>query len=454
MKTQLHLSVLTAAVASALVLTVQTSMAKESAPNSVSAASAQSDEISGATQKREATSGAFVLTKTPEGKKLLTDMAADFLYTGPSKFDGKEIGGGRNMYSIATSYGNRPENITAELTMDYDPDAGKFVFYGTTAKDSGKILRASKSGTGLSVAWVKQLREDEIKKYGYNYYDSYGVQFDGPVEVITSNSINTGDKAKDLAALKRLEEIMGKSLTTIKEWNLLWQFDPKLTGKELEKAKEQAIRDFMSYEDVYVVNPKKMIIIGYFYRPLMVNPKNAFVYRDYQIDSSKPGFKLESAPGYQKALRDTNCAYTVSKEGRALYPFFDHQYPATSEKNLINRLVAYKNEQVFGSSKPGANAKPLPEALKKIEAMYNGNGKVVSKEEAEKLAKEANGKRQAIYWVDPSKKADMPDHYMITYTGIDSNGKPYIDMQPNWNRYFMLQPNNMCGIATRHSLYW
>ena len=86
--------------------------------------------------------------------------------------------------------------------------------------------------------------------------------------------------------------------------------------------------------------------------------------------------------------------------------------------------------------------------------MYNGNGKVVSKEEAEKLAKEANGKRQAIYWVDPSKKADMPDHYMITYTGIDSNGKPYIDMQPNWNRYFMLQPNNMCGIATRHSLYW
>ena len=43
---------------------------------------------------------------------------------------------------------------------------------------------------------------------------------------------------------------------------------------------------------------------------------------------------------------------------------------------------------------------------------------------------------------------------MITYTGVDSNGKNYISVQPNWNRFFMLQPNNMCGIATRHTLTW
>lgn len=430
------------------------SYAKTSSPEAVVSASQQVEAISGATQKREATSGAFVLTKTPEGKKLLADMAADFLYTGPSTFDGKKISGGRNMYAIATSYGNRPENITAELTTDYNPKTGKFIFYGTTAKDSGKILRASKSGTGVSVAWVKQLRESEIKDHGYNYYDSYGVQFDGPVEVLTSKSINTGDPEKDAAALKRLENIMSKSLTTIKEWNLLWQFDPKLSPKELAKAKEQAIRDFMSYEDVYVVDPKKMIIIGYFYRPLMVNPKNAFVYGDYGIDSSKPGFKLEEAPGYQKALRDTNCAFTVSQQGRAAYPFLDAKHPASSPDNLINRLVSYKNQQVFGQSHPQQGAKPLTSALEKIEKMYNGSGKMVTKAEAEKLAKEANGKRQAIYWEDPSKAENMPDRYMITYTGVDSNGKNYVSVQPNWNRYFMLQPNNMCGIATRHSLYW
>lgn len=71
------------------------SYAKTSSPEAVVSASQQVEAISGATQKREATSGAFVLTKTPEGKKLLADMAADFLYTGPSTFDGKKISGGR-----------------------------------------------------------------------------------------------------------------------------------------------------------------------------------------------------------------------------------------------------------------------------------------------------------------------------------------------------------------------
>ena len=119
------LAPITILVSSALALACGSSFAEEVAKTqAVSAASPQVQEISGATKKREATSGAFVLTKTAEGKKLLADMAADFLYTGPSTFDGKKIGGGRNMYAIATSYGNRPENITAELTTDYHPAKG------------------------------------------------------------------------------------------------------------------------------------------------------------------------------------------------------------------------------------------------------------------------------------------------------------------------------------------
>lgn len=188
-------------------------------------------------------------------------------------------------------------------------------------------------------------------------------------------------------------------------------------------------------------------------RPLMVNPKNALVYGDYGIDSSKPNFKLEEASEYQKVLRDTNCAYIVSKTGRAEYSFLDGKHSADSPNNITNRLVAYKNEQVFGQSHPQQNAKPLPAALEKIEKMYSG-GKMVTKAEAEKMAKEDHAKGQAIYWEGASKAENMPDRYMITYTGVDSNGRNYISVQPNWNRYFMLQPNNMCSIATRHSLYW
>lgn len=97
----------------------------------------------------------------------------------------------------------------------------------------------------------------------------------------------------------------------------------------------------------------------------MVNFKNAFINGDYGIDSSKPNFKLEEAPGYQKALRDANCAYTISKTSRAEYPFFDRKHSAASPDNIINRLIAYKNEQVFGQSHRQRNAKSLPVALEK-----------------------------------------------------------------------------------------
>ncbi len=103
--------------------------------------SVQVDSISGATEKREATSGAFSLMKTEEGRALLIDMARSFIWTGDSVFNGKTVKGGRQMFSISTSYNNIPESITAELTPEYFPETGSFLFYGTTAKDSGKILR-------------------------------------------------------------------------------------------------------------------------------------------------------------------------------------------------------------------------------------------------------------------------------------------------------------------------
>lgn len=410
------------------------------------------DAITGATKKRESHSGAFRLTDTKEGQTLLREMVRDFIWTGDTVFDGNKIQGGRQMFGIATSYNNVPENITAELTTDYDEATGTFTFYGTTAKDSGKILRASKSGTGVSVSWVKQLRENEQADWGWNYYDSYGISFDADLEVIRGADLNTGDEAKTKATLKRLGEIMDKSLVTIKEWSLLWKFDPALKGEALEKAREGAIRDFMSYEDVYVVKPRSMIVIGYFARPLMVNANNAFVYRDYALDSSKAGFKLEESAGYKAAVRDTNCICTYTPEERARYNFFDGRFPADSPKNLMNRMKDYKNTVVFGTATPAKGAAPTTEALKAVEGQYNNGGKLMTKAEVDKSVAAAEGVKKTYYWSDETKDAAMPDRFMVTYTGKDSNGKPFRVDLPNWNRWFALQPNNTCGLATRHTI--
>ena len=210
----------------------------------------------------------------------------------------------------------------------------------------------------------------------------------------------------------------------------------------------------MSYEDVYILKPRKMIIIAYFYRPLMISPKNAFVYTDYALDSSRKGFNLTTDPGYLAALRDTNCACTVSPKGRAEYTFFDARYPQDSPKNVINKLVAYKNTVLFGTDKPEMGADPIPASKAKIEQMYNNSGKDLTLEAVNAKVKEAPRMQKAYYWIDNRKAENMPDRYMITYTGVDSNGKAYRADLPNWNRWFMLQPNNLCGISTRNTLYW
>ena len=411
----------------------------------------KTDAITGATKKRESRSGAIKLTETAEGQRLLREMVRDFIYTGPSDFDGHHIGGGRQMFSIATSYNNLPEVITAELTPDYDEATGNMVFYGTTAKDSGKILRASKSGTGLSVAWVKQLREKELQQYGWNYYDSYGISFDASLKVYRSSDL-TGDAGHDRPILDALTRIMEKSLTTIKEWGLVWKFDPKLKGAALQKAKDAAIVDFLSYEDVYVVQPKSMIVIDYFARPLMVNPNNAFVYRDYAINSNRKGFNLAKSSGYQKALRDTNCANVMLEPERSRYTFFDGRYARKDPRNLLNRLTAYKNKAIFGTTDPEANAQPTAAGLKLVEDMYNNKGNLMSAADVTKAVKANEGKKKTYYWIDTTKNAQMPDRYMVTYTGHDSNGKTYRVDLPNWNRWFVLHPNNVCGIATRQTI--
>lgn len=219
-----------------------------------------------------------------------------------------------------------------------------------------------------------------------------------------------------------------------------------------KKGAGDCLFDVLKGADVYVVKPRSMIVIGYFARPLMVNANNAFVYRDYALDSSKAGFKLEEAAGYKAAVRDTNCVCTYTPEERARYNFFDGRFPADSPKNLMNRMKDYKNTVVFGTATPAKGAAPTAEALKAVEAQYNNGGKLMTKAEVDKAVAAAEGVKKTYYWSDESKNAAMPDRFMVTYTGKDSNGKPFRVDLPNWNRWFALQPNNTCGLATRHTI--
>lgn len=119
-----------------------------------------------------------------------------------------------------------------------------------------------------------------------------------------------------------------------------------------------------------------------------------------------------------------------------------------------SKLRRAKNKIVFGDSSPKPGAQPVPGSLAKIEQSYNNGGADLTKTEVEAKVKAEPIGRHAYYWIDPTKAANMPDHFMVTYTGRDSNGKAYRVDLPNWNRWFMLQPNNLCGLSTRNTLRW
>lgn len=76
----------------------------------------------------------------------------------------------------------------------------------------------------------------------------------------------------------------------------------------------------------------------------------------------------------------------------------------------------------------------------------------MTKAEVDKAVAAAEGAKKTYYWSDETKDAAMPDRFVVTYTGRDSNGKPFRVGLPNWNRWFALQPNNTCGLATRHTI--
>ncbi|MGI6695791.1 MAG: hypothetical protein ACOX6O_06075 [Christensenellales bacterium] len=326
----------------------------------------------GITEKREVTSGAI---------KWSDDLAKSMLL----EFMRATTGNYREMYSFSSTYNDVPKNVSLELTLDPE----KFIFYGTTAKDSGKIMAAEVNDT-VAVSWVKQLRypeESPVAEGGldWNYYDSYGLQFDAKVEVFTEESMD------DPEQLKRLIDLLDHSLVTIKEWKLLWTFDENLSEEELWDAKVAAARRFMSYEDAYIVTPEEIVTIGYYMRPVMITDKNAWAYADWTMENRE---YVES---------QTNCVVFAKEETR--YPFFDTaENPAGSEGNLLDKTIAYKNAMLED-----------PDTQAAIDALYG-------------------------------------TEETITYNTINNAGEQVSITLPNWNRIFAMEPDNMCGLVTRQTI--
>ncbi len=100
----------------------------------------------------------------------------------------------REMYQMATIHGDAPANTNLELVLD----ASNLHLLGTSEAGTGKTLDFAKNAN-VSISWCRQLREEE--ETAYNYYCSYGVQYNGKVRVYTLDDLNTTESQDALINL-------------------------------------------------------------------------------------------------------------------------------------------------------------------------------------------------------------------------------------------------------------
>ena len=116
-------------------------------------------------------------------------------YLGDASYAQDETGWNyREMYQMATVHNNMPNNTNLELVLDAD----SLCLLGVSEAGTAKTLHMQQN-PNVSISWCRQLRPHEEETY--NYYCSYGVQFDGVVRIFTPADMQTEEGKEKLLNL-------------------------------------------------------------------------------------------------------------------------------------------------------------------------------------------------------------------------------------------------------------
>lgn len=107
----------------------------------------------------------------------------------------------REMYSVATSYNNRPSIANVEYVLD----TTTFELFGGSEKNTEK-LNEMQANPYVSLYWTRQLRETDVTK---SYFQSYGVQIEGTVKFYDYANLTGAERTKFIATARNYFETMG-----------------------------------------------------------------------------------------------------------------------------------------------------------------------------------------------------------------------------------------------------
>lgn len=267
-------------------------------------------------------------------KELQTAAIKEFLkggtYLGSPDFAQDGTGHNyREMYQMATSFNNRPSNANLELVLNVD----SMNLVGLSEAGTGKINEFQRNPY-VSVSWCRQLRE-ENEEAGYNYFNSYGIQFNGKVRVYTTDDLAT--EAGQDAAIELFDTYYP---TIASNWGAYAAVFKDLTDPaEIRTAKLGYITKTLSGGAyvAYEIVPESIVITAPVLINLIPQMANAVRFTTAQEGEDKYDYDLYLSDEFLDALVKYKADFVSTEEGKTLV---ENYYTSNPMFQMLDPLCA------------------------------------------------------------------------------------------------------------------
>ena len=249
-------------------------------------------------------------------------------YLGDANYAQDESGWNyREMYQMATVYNNMPNNTNLELVLDAD----SLCLLGVSEAGTAKTLHMQQN-PNVSISWCRQLRPHEEETY--NYYCSYGVQFDGVVRIFTPADLETEEgKAKLLNLFDKYYPTLATSWMGYAATFAGLTDEAEITAAKLGYIEKQLSGGAMV---IYEVVPTRIIITAPFLINMSPSMTNGVKFVNQMEGEKKYAYDLLLNESFLDALVDYKNAYLATAEGKAAV----EAYYATGMYPMLDGLCA------------------------------------------------------------------------------------------------------------------
>ncbi len=251
-------------------------------------------------------------------------------YLGDASYAQDETGYNyREMYQLATSRNNVPSNTNLEMVLD----ASNLHLLGVSEAGTGKT-QDFQDNPKVSVSWVRQLREEEENTY--NYYCSYGVQYNGTVKVYTVDDLATEEGQ---AALLNLYDKYYPTLAS--SWaTYSAKFADAADADAVKEAKLAYITSALNAGSmvIYEIIPDSIVITAPFLMNMSPTMANGAKFTTVQEGEDKYAYDLCLSDSFIDKLIEYKNAYMATEEGAAAVTEY---YSSAMYQQLDQYCAAY-----------------------------------------------------------------------------------------------------------------